>query len=55
MEWEHIHTDDDQDGNLEAYTERLKVPGGWLYRVRVWNLGVQSGAAICFVPGRADD
>jgi hypothetical protein len=29
----------------ESHTERLKVPGGWVYRIRD-----DSGSAVVFVP-----
>ena len=39
-----------QDVQTKAYTERLRVPGGWLYRV---TMGVDEGTpsvTLCFVP-----
>jgi len=49
MTWEEIDSEDD------TYTDRLDVPGGWLYRTRVYT-GEEEGdrnivsIAMAFVP-----
>lgn len=44
MSWESV----DGDDGLSA-TQRIAVPGGWLYRV-VWKSGYQEGCGVAFVP-----
>jgi hypothetical protein len=59
-EWEHVtdstfvrcrfESSEVIDEEAKAWTERLRVPGGWLYRVTI---GVDEGApsvTLCFVP-----
>lgn len=56
-EWEEVNVES------TSYTERLSVPGGWLYRSVVWDerenelredgqtyRAVESGVAMVFVP-----
>ena len=38
-----------EDGRGGTWTERMKVPGGWLYRVEVWGEDL-TGLALTFVP-----
>lgn len=48
--WETV-TDSETEiaGHETSGTERLKVPGGWLYRTIVAGPG-SVGVALCFVP-----
>jgi hypothetical protein len=43
-----------EPGMNGCYTDRLEVPGGWLYRVEEWATGGISGRlehhVLCFVP-----
>lgn len=38
--------------NAEDITEKLKVPGGWLYRTRATNASADRAMALVFVPGK---
>lgn len=54
-EWERVNTESSRrPTEATAYTDRLKVPGGWIYRcvVRVLKAQNQTGEEIsmCFVP-----
>ncbi len=40
MEWELVHEE------TRSRTMRLQVPGGWLYRMQVY----QQPTTMCFVP-----
>ena len=33
----------------DEITDRLEVPGGWIYRTR-WRMGNDVAVALCFVP-----
>ena len=43
--WERIVEVYDPDGELRTTTDRMKVPGGWIYRELT-----QEGVALVFVP-----
>lgn len=54
-EWERVNTESSRHPRrATAYTDRLKVPGGWIYRcaVRTRKAQNQYGEEIsmCFVP-----
>lgn len=47
------------DGGNGTYTDRLKVPSGWIYRVEEWGTGGVDGKllhrAVVFVPAEEKD
>ena len=43
--WENV-----ADDGHESSMERLRVPGGWIYRSRTWGGETGEAMAICFVP-----
>ena len=43
--WEKV-----RDSAPGDYLDRMKVPGGWLYRTVVFSENESIGAAMCFVP-----
>ena len=43
--WERIVEVYDPDGELRTTTDRMEVPGGWIYRELT-----QEGVALAFVP-----
>ena len=47
--WERIVEVYDPDGELRTTTDRLEVPGGWIYRELT-----QEGVALVFVPKFTD-
>ena len=53
--WERVNTESSRGPRqATAYTDRLKVPGGWLYRCAVRTLKAQNQygeeISMCFVP-----
>lgn len=46
-QWEHV-TDEHLSGSFQ--TERLQVPGGWLYRSSGVYGTANSAIALCFIP-----
>ncbi len=50
IKWERVDTEHGRRAmEPTAYTDRLKVPGGWLYRCIVKTVYAQE-ISLCFVP-----
>lgn len=55
MIWEEIDTEE------HTYTDRLDVPGGWVYRTRVYKDDGNDvsdtivAVAVCFVPDKGEN
>jgi hypothetical protein len=49
-EWEVLKINSFREGEQ---TERIRVPGGWIYRLESWDEGdpPTRAVALCFVPG----
>lgn len=43
-----------RESNIETSTFKMKVPGGWLYRVSVNYKGIQISETMAFVPHTED-
>ena len=56
-EWETIlDVKGGERNDIIESTERLRVPGGWLYRIKTWGGDdcACDGLAICFAPDSKD-
>ena len=57
--WERLNSENHKLDRPATVTDRMKVPGGWLYRTLVKALKSQNGygreVAMCFVPDPKDD
>lgn len=52
MEWEIVHERwHPERKHIVECTDRMRVPGGWLYRTALWDRGpTVPGMAMAFVP-----
>lgn len=52
LKWESLIDEEDDEGNHVAQTLRARVPGGWLYQIRLSDgTGMKwHSVACCFVP-----
>lgn len=51
--WSLMHLDEDDQGT-RIYTERIEVPGGWMYRVTAYEDNKFLFMSMCFVPEPLD-
>ena len=47
-QWEMVNDTTVED--VAEYTERMRVPGGWIYRVSVYEETTCTSTALTFVP-----